>query len=178
MNIQRIERKKLIIDMDGVLADVYQQFIAMEEKDSGHKININDLKGKEEYLAFPNGRQHVNTKGFFSNAPLMPGAVESLRQLNGQYEVYIVSAAMEFPNSLPEKLEWLGIHFPFISWQQIAFCGSKNVIQGDIMIDEHFKNLDNFNGQTILFTQPHNDGHDDRGHTRVTGWMEINKMLL
>ena len=48
-------KKRLIIDMDGVLADVYQQFITMEEAETGSKININDLKGKEEYLAFPNG---------------------------------------------------------------------------------------------------------------------------
>jgi 5'-nucleotidase len=171
-------KKRLIIDMDGVLADVYRQFIAMEEAETGNKINIDVLKGKEEYLAFPNGRKHVNSKGFFSTAPLMPDAVETLRLLNEQYEVYIVSAAMEFPNSLPEKLEWLAAHFPFIGWQQIVFCGSKNVIQGDIMIDDHFRNLDNFKGQTVLFTQPHNDGHDDRGHKRVTGWMEINKMLL
>ncbi len=178
MILDKQNKKRLIIDMDGVLADVYLQFIAMEEKESSSKINIQDLKGKEEYKAFPNGRKHVNSKGFFRNAPLMPDAVESLRRLNEQYEIYIVSAAMEFPGSLIEKHEWLAEHFPFIGWQQITFCGSKKIIKGEIMIDDHFKNLDNFEGQTILFTQPHNEGPDDRGHTRVTGWMEINKLLL
>lgn len=172
------KKKRLIIDMDGVLADVYQQFIAMEEKESGHKINNDDLKGKEEYEAFTNGRKHVNSKGFFSNAPLMENAAPALQALNEKYDVFIVSAAMEFPGSLVEKYEWLAAHFPFITWQQIVFCGSKSVVQGDIMIDDHFKNLDNFKGQTLLFTQPHNDGHDERGHTRVKGWKEIAAMLL
>ncbi len=164
--------------MDGVLADVYQQFIAMEEKESGTKINRDGLKGLGEYKAFPNGRTHVNTKGFFRNAPLMPDAVESLHLLHEQFEVFIVSAAMEFPGSLIEKHEWLSEHFPFISWQQIAFCGSKKIIKGDIMIDDHFKNLDNFEGQTILFTQPHNEGQSNRGHTRINNWPEIIKLLI
>jgi 5'(3')-deoxyribonucleotidase len=75
---------------------------------------------------------------------------------------------LEFPLGLPEKHEWLAEHFPFISWKQIVFCGSKAVAQGDIMIDDHYKNLDHFEGHSILFTQPHNKGHDDKGHTRVS----------
>lgn len=164
--------------MDGVLADVYRQFIAMEEKESGRKIDPVALAGKEEYQAFPNGRKHVNTAGFFRGAPLMEDAVDTVRDLNEQYNIYIVSAAMEFPGSLSEKYAWLKEHFPFLSWHQFVFCGSKSVIQGDIMIDDHFKNLDNFNGQTLLFTQPHNEGHDNRGHTRVAGWKEIRSILL
>ena len=170
--------KRLIIDMDGVIADVYKQFIAMEEKESGITINPDTLIGKEEYEAFRNGRKHVNTAGFFRNAPLMKDAVETLLLLNEKYKVFIVSAAMEFPGSLPEKYDWLREHFPFITWQQIVFCGSKAVIKGDIMIDDHYKNLDNFSGETILFTQPHNDGHPDKGHTRVYNWVEIKKLLL
>lgn len=171
-------KKRLIIDMDGVLADVYQQFIAMEEKESGIVIDPASLIGKAEYEVFKNGRKHVNSKGFFRDAPLMDGAVDAIKTLNEKYDVFIVSAAMEFPASLPEKLAWLTEHFPFIAWQQIVFCGSKAIVQGDIMIDDHFKNLDNFKGQTILFTQPHNDGPDTRGHHRVGSWQEVLQLLV
>ncbi len=171
-------KERLLVDMDGVLADVYSQFIAYEEIESGAKLTRESLAGKEEYQAFPNGRKHVNTTGFFRNAPLMDGCVDVLKQLNEKYALFIVSAAMEFPNSLIEKHAWLAEHFPFINWQQIVFCGSKTVVQGDIMIDDHYKNLDHFNGQTILFTQPHNFGHDNRNHTRVETWNDIARLLL
>ena len=164
--------------MDGVLADVYHQFIMFQQYETQTIIQPETLKGKPEYEAFKNGRKHVNSKSFFRNAPLMDGCVEVLKMLNEKYDVFIVSAAMEFPNSLPEKYEWLAEHFPFIGWQQITFCGSKSIIQGDIMIDDHYKNLDNFKGQTILFTQPHNDGHNDKGHTRVRAWNDIARLLL
>jgi 5'-nucleotidase len=173
-----LNKKKLLVDMDGVLADVYSQFILFEEKESGVKLSIEALAGKEEYEAFPNGRKHVNTQGFFRNAGLMKDCTEVLKRLNDEYDLFIVSAAMEFPNCLIEKREWLTEHFPFISWKQIVFCGSKTVVQGDIMIDDHYKNLDYFKGQTILFTQPHNDGHPDKGHTRVRSWQDIAGLLL
>lgn len=171
-------KKKLLIDMDGVLADVYSQFIAFEEKESGNKLSVESLLGKDEYQAFKNGRKHVCSPGFFRLAPLIDDCVAVVKLLNQQYELFIVSAAMEFPSSLLEKHDWLAEHFPFISWKQIVFCGSKTVVQGDIMIDDHYKNLDHFKGQTILFTQPHNAGHDNKGHTRVQSWNEIAGLLL
>jgi 5'-nucleotidase len=171
-------QKRLIVDMDGVMADIYSQFIAFEEKEFGYRQPIKDMLGKKEYEVFKNARQYIYENGFFRNAPVMEGSIEAMKALNEKYEVFIVSAAMEFPKSLPEKYEWLAEHFPFISWEQITFCGSKSVIRGDIMIDDHYKNLDFFNGRTILFTQPHNVGQDDKTHTRVETWKDILKLLL
>ena len=38
----------------------------------------------------------------------------------------------------------------------MIFYGSKENIRGDIMIDDHSKNLSKFDGERILFNQPHN----------------------
>ena len=46
------------------------------------------------------------------------------------------------------------------------------------MIDDHFKNLDPFQGETILFNQPHNQLIDAGKHTRVFSWQEIEELLL
>lgn len=108
----------------------------------------------------------------------MPGSVGVMEQLNRNYELFIVSSAMEFPLSLYEKYQWLQQHFPFLSWQQIVLCGSKQVIAGDIMLDDHFKNLDHFKGKTILFSQPHNMLKDPGSHTRVKDWREVAHLLL
>lgn len=102
----------------------------------------------------------------------MQDAIETLRLLDKQFEVFIVSAAIEFGGSLVEKHEWLQEHFSFISWRKDRFCGSKKIIKGDVMTGDHFKNLGNFEGQTILFTQPHTDGHNDSGPTSVEKWRQ------
>jgi 5'(3')-deoxyribonucleotidase len=46
------------------------------------------------------------------------------------------------------------------------------------MIDDHLKNLDHFNGETIMFTQPPNMLLNNIHHTRVNTWAEIEKLLL
>lgn len=171
-------KKRLIVDMDGVLANVYEQFLNFEEKEFGFRQPMENLLGKREADVFKNEKVYVNSKGFFRTVPLMKGSVDAVKELNKKYELFIVSAAMEFPNSLSEKYEWLSEYFPFISWKQIVFCGLKTVIRGDIMIDDYFKNLDHFTGETILFTQPHNIGMDDKVHKRVSSWNEALQLLL
>src|SRR5262245_16509043 len=142
--------ERIAIDMDGVLADVAEQFLRYDEKDFGKRKTWEEIAGLEERKAFPRCSEYVYSKGFFRTAPVMKDSQEILRQLNEHYEIFIVSAAMEFPQSLSEKLEWLNDHFPFIHWHQIVFCGKKTIVNADIMIDDHFKNLDQFPGTTIL----------------------------
>lgn len=169
--------KRIAVDMDGVLADVYSQFIAYHEKESGIRLVREHLDGLPEFEAFPHGYLHANTKGFFRTIPVVSGSRDVLERLNQKYEVFIVSAALEFPKSLEDKREWLKEHFPFIHWKQIVFCGSKEIVKADIMIDDHLKNLDKFEGDTFLFTQPHNR-RIQTAHRRVDSWEEIAELLL
>jgi 5'(3')-deoxyribonucleotidase len=172
-------KPSIAVDMDGVLADVYARFLEMHILDSGDLFSADFLFGKPEAVAFPHILKHVNSPGFFRSADLIAGCREVMEQLNEDYAVFIVSAAMEFPNSLKEKYDWLTEHFPFIHWSQIVLCGSKSLINTDIMIDDHFKNLDFFKGsKTLLFTQPHNANADPGRHIRVHSWEEIAKLLL
>jgi 5'-nucleotidase len=170
--------QRIALDMDGVLADVIQQFIHYHEKELGIRKTITEINGLPEFEAFPLGKKHVRTNGFFRDAPVMEGSQEVVRQLQEKYDLFIVSSATEFPQSLSEKQEWLNEHFPFISWQQMVFCGSKKIVRADIMIDDHFKNLDHFDGQTLLFTQSHNIFSENGRHQRVQSWAEIASLLL
>jgi 5'-nucleotidase len=170
--------KRILVDMDGVLADVYHRFFELHEKDFGNKLSIEEIAGLKEAEAFPNQLKWVNSPGFFRSIPVMAGSQTGLKRLNDHYEVVVVSMATEFPKSLTDKQLWLNEHFPFITWRQIVFCGTKDIIQADIMIDDHLKNLDNFMGETIIYTQPHNLNITNRNHRRVNSWAEIEKLLI
>ncbi|MCD7935303.1 MAG: 5'(3')-deoxyribonucleotidase [Tannerellaceae bacterium] len=169
--------KQVLVDMDGVLADVYAQFIRLEKEKTGTILSPESLIGKKEAHAFPHYETHVTSSGFFRTAPIIPGSVKGLEYLNNKYDVLIVSSATEFPDSLKEKLDWLNEHYPFISWQQMIFCGKKDSIKGDIMIDDHPKNLDAFPGRRIIFTQPHNAQVENPSYERVSTWEEICTIL-
>lgn len=167
-------KKTIGIDMDGVLADIEAHWLNLYEKDYGVKLSAEIFRGVKEADAFPEKDavlKFVFSPGFFRTLPVMEGAVEAVKKLAENYEIYIVSAAMEFPLSLFEKKEWLAEHFPLIDWKNIIFCGDKSVIATDYLIDDHCKNLDYCKGMPIMFTAGHNVNFTH--HTRVNNWKEV-----
>jgi 5'-nucleotidase len=171
--------KRLIIDMDHVMVNITQQFIDWYQEATGIYVSAESMLGKSETGSFPNPDlvwSFLFKPNFFGTAKVMEGSQKVVEELNKKYDLFIVSSAMEFPQSLPEKYEWLGKNFPFIKWQQICFCGSKKLIKGDIMIDDHLKNLEFFDGQKLLYTATHNALIE--GYTRVNNWQEVSDLLL
>jgi Uncharacterized protein conserved in bacteria len=170
--------KRILVDMDGVLADVYPRFFEVHENETGKRKTFDEITGPLEGEAFPELSRWVKTPGFFRTIPVMPDSQRVLKLLNASYEIIIISMATEFPASLTDKQLWLNDHFPFISWKQVVFCGNKSLVPADLMIDDHLKNLDNFDGETIMFIQPHNINNTDHRHKTVSSWAEIEKLLL
>ena len=117
-------------------------------------------------------------KGGVGKTTLATNLAIFLKALNEAFDIIVVSMATEFPASLTDKQLWLIDHFPFISWRQVVFCGNKSLIPAEIMIDDHFKNLDNFHSETIIFTQLHNLNMKYNRHKRVSSWQEIEKILF
>lgn len=161
-------KASIAIDMDNVIADLDLQCVRWYYRKYGKQLKKEDLydNGHIEKEAY----NFLLTPGFFSDIPVMAGAQNAILEIMKSFEVYIVSAAMEFPQSMPEKLAWLKTHFPFISWKQIIFCGVKKLIATDYMIDDYAKNLDFFNGKGIMFAAGHNSG--DKRKNKVYNWDE------
>lgn len=173
-------KPRLAIDMDEVLTDTLHKFLTLYHRDYGIAMDIHQAPGKELHENLPedmNGQWKVyaNEKGFFRDIPPMPDAIETVQALQTRYNVYIVSAAMEFRNSLEDKFDWLGEFFSFIPWTNILFTGDK-IISSDILIDDRVKNLAHFAGRKLLFTSPHNLLID--GYERVNNWKEVAGLLL
>jgi len=176
-----MKKKRLIIDMDDVMADATGQMIAFYEREFGLKIDRQSLAHKEEGKGFP-AHHHNMVKeypyrpDFFRTMNIMEGCQEVVEALNQKYDLFVVSAAMEFPQSLREKLDWLHQHFPFLQWRQFVFCGSKAVVHGDYMIDDLPYNLETFNGEKFLFSAPHNLQFNH--YTRFNHWNEVGTHFL
>lgn len=172
--------RRLIVDMDDVLADATGQFINFYERESGIRVSRESLNHKTEGHGFPVDREKVNEYAFheffFRTMSVKENSQEVLENLNRKYELFIVSSAMEFPRSLYEKLEWLKEHFPFLHWKQIVFCGKKSIVHGDYMIDDLPHNLETFNGHKFLFTAPHNLQFNQ--FERLNSWKEVGERLL
>jgi 5'-nucleotidase len=173
--------KRLIVDMDDVMADASQRIIEVFNTINNTNYDKEFFRNKIFYefvnqTQFKPTRPHVKAPGFFLDLPVMENAIEIMQELHSKYEVFVVSAATEFPKSLKEKYDWIAKHFPFISWKNFVLCGDKSIIKGDIMIDDHEKNLLTFEGDKLLFDAVHN--WHLTTYDRVIDWNQVAKKLL
>jgi 5'(3')-deoxyribonucleotidase len=171
----------LSVDMDEVITDTAKKLKNCYCRDFEFVFNDEDLLGKDLKMVVPpenfsRFHEYLNAPGFFGDLEIMPDAQNVLEKLNEKYELFIVSAALEFPNSLLDKFNWIEKNLPFISWKQICLCGTKSIIQTDIMIDDRTRNFSHFEGRKILYSCHHNIFEKD--YERVSNWKEIESKLL
>ena len=175
-----MNKQRIAIDMDEVIADTIEKFIRLYRREHNIEITLPMLYGKEFRDALPEElynttRKYVNDPGFFRDIPVMPDSQRVVKELSEKYEVFIVTAAMEFRNSLIDKYDWLAEHFPFISWTHIIFCGLK-IVNVDIFIDDRSRNFVDFEGRKLLYSSPHNLEINE--FERVSTWLEVADKLL
>lgn len=171
----------IFVDMDDVIADTYGKHIEMYNQEFGEKLSLDHIKSGEVWQNVPeihqsSIRKHALTDGFFRDLKPIKDSISVMKELGQKHEVYIASAATQFPNSLREKSDWLDDFFPFITWQYRIMCGHKFILNGDLLIDDRALNLDKFEGDTLLFTSPHNI--HENGHERMNSWSDIAEKLL
>lgn len=172
----------LFVDMDEVIADTYGAHVEWYNKDFNASLSLEECHGKEVWQMVPEEHQqsvrlHATRPGFFRSLKPIANSQQVLRELNEKYELFIASAAMQFPNSLREKSEWLDEHFPFIHWKRRILCGDKHILKGDVLIDDRSYNLQHFTGpRPMLFTSPHNV--HSNGFERALDWEDIAAKFL
>jgi 5'-nucleotidase len=173
--------KRITLDMDDVLADTHGKLIdiALNEFATIHSPQDFQQQALHSLLHAKQMKKLytiIKQPGFFVDIPAIEGAVEGVRRLSQYYEIFIATAAMEFPNSFGEKYDWLAAHFPFIPWTHIVFCGDKSILHSDYLIDDQVKNLVAFKGKSILYSAPHN--LKETNFQRVSNWTEIGDLFL
>ena len=169
-------KERIAIDMDDVMAATGKKILKYYNDLIGTAFTEQHFDNKSYFEIFDEKNYHlireaVFKPGFFRDVEVMADAVEVIRQLHEKYEIFIVSAATEFPNSLKDKMDWLEEHFPFISWRNVVLCGDKSIIAADYMIDDHEKNLRTFKGKTLMFSAIHNQKVSE--FQRFRSWKEI-----
>lgn len=172
--------KRIAIDMDEVITHFSASCLELFNKEFNENYTTEDLQGK--LLVELDARfaekvdQYLAKDSFFLDLQVIKDSQEVIQKLSVHYEIYIVTAAMEFPASLAPKYQWLKQHFSFLNDKNFVFCGDKSIIHADYLIDDTPSNVDAFTGQGILFTAPHN--RDITGYTRLNNWQEVEGYFL
>jgi 5'(3')-deoxyribonucleotidase len=174
-------KTRIAVDMDEVIADSIARFQEWYGVDFQLELTLDQLRGKHAHqVVAPEHqaalREYPNRPGFFKDLPVIADSQRVLREISLRHELFIATAAMEFPNSFLDKYEWLQQHFTFIPWRNVVFCGDKSILNADYLIDDNAFNFEHFRGEGILFDAPHNA--NETRYRRVHNWLEVADIFL
>lgn len=174
----------ILVDMDDTIEYLLKAWVKGANEQFHRNISYDDVLSWDVSAAYPGLTwEQVYSipmqPGFWSTVEPIPGAAEALQRLmDSGHRVFIVTATPH--ESVPEKMhDVLFRYFPFLSWDQVIITGNKQMIKGDVLIDDGIHNLEGGDYIKILMTAPHNKNYDAEAHgmIRVHNWEEIEQVI-
>lgn len=174
-----MKKLTILIDMDDTIENFCQTLIDILNEKHGLHITIDNVTEWDLSKAFPTLTKHqifapTYTKEFWERVKPLPGAIENVKQLiDDGHDIVIVTASA--PESVPLKLNhFLFRHFPFIKRTNVIVCSRKQMVRGDVMIDDAPHNLEGGDYIKIMMSANHNKSYntDMNGMRRVRNWDE------
>lgn len=175
-----MDRIRIAVDMDEVIADTYGAMLSWLIDRHGSQWSPESLHGRQIFDVLDLDiadtlRTAMHDGAFFADLKVIEGSQAALSNIAARCELFVTSAAMEFPDSMGPKFRWLRRHFPFVDPLNIVFCGDKSIIAADCLIDDNARHFKRFGGQGIVFSSPHNA--NVTGYPRISSWNEAVSVL-
>jgi 5'-nucleotidase len=174
-------RKCIAIDMDETIVDTLSRHLDWYNNEFNQQLSKADLQGAKIYQrvlpeALAKVKAYPDHPDFFADLCANEHAIDVMLALHEKYDIVIATAAMEHPNSFSAKYQWLTKHLPFLSPMNFIFCGRKNLLKADYLIDDSSRHFVGFDGQGVLYTAPHNI--HEAAAIRVDNWQQIHALFL
>lgn len=166
--------------MDDTIENLCEIWIEFINKNNGTTVQLNDLKAWNIETAFPTLTKEqiffpLKSPELWSKVSPFPGAVQSLKQImDDGHKVVIVTASS--PETICLKLEHvLFKYFPYFTLNDVIITSQKQLIRGDILIDDAPHNLEGGEYLKLLYNAPYNKEYpaEENGMIRVNNWSEV-----
>ena len=174
----------ILVDMDDTIEHLVKAWVAGVNKKYGRSVPVEEVRSWDVSAAFPGltWKQVYDVPfqpGFWDTVEPIEGAAEALQRLiTAGHEVFIVTAT-PYEVIFEKMRDVLFRYFPFLTWDQVIVTSRKQLIRGDILIDDGIHNLEGGQYKKILMTANHNLHYDAEanGMTRVRTWEEVEQVI-
>lgn len=170
----------ILVDMDDTIEHLLEAWVACLNERHGTQVRYGDITEWNLCNVFPTLTEEqiyapLVEEDFWKTVRPMEDAAEVLKWTIDQgHKVYIVTASDY--RTISAKMEHvLFKHFPFIKWENVIITSNKQMIRGDILIDDAPHNLEGGDYVKILMSAGHNRRYhaEENDMFRVYTWRAV-----
>lgn len=190
---------KILFDFDDVLNDLSKKWVAELNRRYHQSVSWNDLKEFDLTKAFT---QLSNYQIFL---PYLEGtlyldinpvkeAQQLVEDLSVEHELYVATLNLlgldavdlyeylwndESTHCVDYLLQFLAEYYPQINHRNLMIVGRKEMLRGDVLIDDNPSYLQHFDGLRILLDKPYNKSFDDaaNGVYRAFTYKDVKRII-
>lgn len=175
---------RILVDMDGVIADFELAFLSIYRNRHPDKPFI-PLEQRTNFYIMDQYPQELRplikdicfSKWFFLGLPPIEGSIKALLEMKSRGdEVYICSSPLlSNPYCIEEKYEWVKNYLGEKWIQNVVITKDKTIIHGDFLIDDkpEVKGIQTPTWEHVLYSQPYNMQIDSKRRLTWKDWNEV-----
>lgn len=173
--------KKLTIlcDIDGVVDNLVECVLDRYNQKYNDNVKVEDIKeySMQKYLNddCKNVFMEFATEELIMQMNTPDNCVNVVTNLMQNHNFYFVSKTA--PDHVASKNKWLKSNFPLYNEDMLIVCGNKQLIRGDVLIEDCLDNLNSDVPLNIVFDKPWNKERKDVEYMRVKSWKEITDVI-
>lgn len=178
-----MNKKVILVDMDDVIENLVEAWIKEIDRRHGYHRDSEDITAWDMYKFYPDLEPNyiyeiLDDPEFWKTVEPKKDAMEYIPKLQEYFEIYIVTAGLYL--SIEAKISNIIYkYFPTIDNDHIIICHNKQMIKGDVIIDDGIHNLIGHDAIKLLYDTPHNREEDLPDDIyRVHNWEEIYNWLM
>ena len=174
----------ILVDMDDTIEELLPAWVGYVNRSYGTNASTSDVTGWDVSAAFPTlTREQVYAPlyedSFWDLVKPVYHAPEVLRRLIADGHCVLIVTTSNH-QTLSAKMEHvLFRYFPFLTWDDVIVTAHKQLIKGDVLIDDGVHNLKGGDYAKLLMSSPHNMKYDATGNgmVRVDSWDDIYRII-
>lgn len=174
----------ILVDIDDTIENLCEEWVDILNKKHGTNVCYEDVTEWDISKFFPELTkaqvfEPLHTPDIWYSLSPKDGAIRNIKKLIEDGHDVFLCTSTDYRNI---KYKFVGVIarlFPFIDWSHVIVANHKQMILGDIMIDDAPHNLEDGSYIKILMTAPHNKSYDvaGKGIIRCDTWDEIYEVI-
>ena len=174
----------VLVDLDDTIESLLSAWVERLNRSFGTEVTPEEVTEWDISKSFPTlTREQVYSPllcdDFWYSVMPINGASDALQQLiaDGHRVLIVTTSAYQ---TLRTKMDVVLFgYFPFLSWNDVIITSHKQLIKGDVLVDDGVHNLEGGEYMKVLMDAPHNRNYDAEANdmVRVKNWEEAYSII-